>query len=116
MLRRTAIPRGTHHVGRNAEPILVLAVLDLIDFLRSLLAFALIRAAWAGESFPACSSLVANSSALIWWARSSIGYLRCFGSPNTEPGSLFRVAALSFAIASHALLDVDLNVRMSNFE
>ena len=37
-----------------------------IYFPNSLLAFALIRAAWAGESLPACSSLVANSSALIW--------------------------------------------------
>jgi hypothetical protein len=65
----------------------------------SRLAFAVIRASWAGESFPARSSLVANSSALIWWVRSSMGYLRCFGMPNTELGSRLRVAAFSFAIS-----------------
>jgi hypothetical protein len=41
---------------------------------------------------------VANSSALIWCVRSSMGYLRCFGSPKTELGSLLRVAAFIFAI------------------
>ena len=47
--------------------------------------------------------IVANSSALIWWTRSSIGYLRCFGRPNTGLGSLLRVALFSFAIRENLL-------------
>ena len=69
----------------------------------SLLAFALIRAVWARESFPARCSLVANSSALIWWTRSAMGYLRCPGSPNAELGSSLRVTAFSLAMFENLL-------------
>ena len=53
----------------RAALILVLAVLDPVDvhlFPQQRFTFALIRAAYAGESLPARSSLVANSSAWIW--------------------------------------------------
>ena len=62
------------------------------------------RLACAGLNLPLRSISVARTLAAIWWPRSSMGYLRYFGSPNAELGSLLRVADLSFAIASYDLL------------